>query len=85
MTIIRWAKEAAPTKGLCDWFGHDPGKWGEFRKRYFEELDRNPEAWRPLLQAALDGRITLVFGARDIRHNQAVALKEYLESKAPGR
>ncbi len=63
------------------WFGHDPAKWGEFRRRYFAELDQQPEAWQPLLRAAQEGRITLVYSARDTEHNNAVALKEYLEKR----
>jgi uncharacterized protein YeaO (DUF488 family) len=85
LAIVRWAREVAPSKGLCGWFGHDQARWTEFKRRYFEELDHNAEAWRPLLEASLDGRITLVFGAKDVRHNQALALKEYLESKASSR
>ncbi len=78
--IVEWVRDAAPSKELCRWFGHDPERWEEFRKRYRDELDRNPEAWRPLLEAARQGTITLLFGARDLEHNNAVSLKEYLES-----
>jgi len=84
--VKRWQKEVAPSRDLCKWFGHDAARWDEFKRRYFEELDRNVVAWRPLLEEARGGTITLVFGAKERRYNQAVALKEYLESKlAPDR
>jgi uncharacterized protein YeaO (DUF488 family) len=76
-----WVRPAAPSAGLCKWFGHDPVRWEEFKRMYFVELDQRTEAWRPLRDAAARGTVTLVYGAKDTRHNQAVALKEYLESK----
>ena len=76
-----WLREVAPSDGLRRWFGHDPAKWDEFRRRYAAELDERPESWRPLLEAARQGPITLLFSARDTEHNNAVALKAYLESK----
>ena len=80
-----WRREAAPSKELRQWFGHDPERWDEFKRRYFAELDASPEAVRPLRAAAREGRLTLVFGARDTRHNNAVALKQYLLQGAAGR
>ncbi len=74
-----WLKDVAPSDALRRWFGHDPARWDEFQRRYFAELDAQPEAWWPLLEAARRGTITLLFGARDIEHNNAVALKAYLE------
>ncbi len=76
-----WAKSVSPSNELRNWFGHDPGKWDEFQRRYFAELDREPEAWQTLRDAASHGDITLVFGARDTEHNNAVALKKYLEQR----
>ena len=76
-----WLKDVAPDDSLRRWFGHDPVKWDEFRQRYFAELDGKPEAWQSLLQAALQGKVTLLFGARDVEHNNAVALKAYLENR----
>jgi len=76
-----WLREVAPSDGLRRWFGHDPAKWDEFRRRYAAELDERPESWRPLLEATRQGPITLLFSARDTEHNNAVALKAYLESK----
>jgi uncharacterized protein YeaO (DUF488 family) len=74
-----WLREVAPSAELRVWFGHDPAKWAKFRRRYFRELDTRPEAWKPLLEAARRGTVTLLFSARDAEHNNAVALKEYLE------
>ena len=77
-----WVKEVAPSTELRKWFAHDPAKWKEFQRRYFSELNKKPEAWQPLSQAAHDGDVTLVFAARDLEHNNAVALKNYLEGRA---
>lgn len=76
-----WLKEVAPSNELRSWFGHDPAKWDEFRRRYFAELDADSEAWQPILSAARKGRVTLLFSASDVEHNNAVALKEYLDAK----
>jgi uncharacterized protein YeaO (DUF488 family) len=76
-----WIKDVAPSNELRQWFGHDPQKWAEFRKRYFAELDKKPEAWRPLLDAGRKGTVTLVYSAQDSQHNNAVALAEYLRRK----
>ncbi len=79
-----WLKEVAPSDRLRRWFGHDPKKWEEFRRRYFAELEARPEAWRPLLEAARAGNVTLLFSARDTAHNNAMALREFLEGKLRG-
>jgi len=76
-----WLKEVAPSDTLRRWFGHDPKKWEEFRRRYFVELDGRPEAWRLILEAARRGKVTLLYGARDTEHNNAVALGAYLRDK----
>ncbi|WP_448591663.1 DUF488 domain-containing protein [Thermoflexus hugenholtzii] len=76
-----WLREVAPSDRLRRWFGHDPRKWEEFRRRYFAELEAHPEAWQPLLEAARLGNITLLFSARDPSYNNAVALREFLEGK----
>jgi uncharacterized protein YeaO (DUF488 family) len=76
---VPWLKEVAPSNELRAWFGHQPAKWAEFRRRYFAELDANPDAvaaLRALLEP--ENRATLLFGARDEAHNNAVALREYL-------
>ena len=71
-----WLKEIAPSAELRRWFGHDPAKWAEFRKRYDAELANNPslEELRALIRR--DRRVTLLFGARDVEHNNAVVLRE---------
>jgi len=78
--IDHWLKEIAPSTALREWFAHDPKKWAAFRKRYFKELKEQSELVKQLLQLADNGRVTLVYGAKDEEHNDAVALKEYLES-----
>jgi len=82
LALEDWMKELAPSTKLRKWFGHDPEKWGEFRKRYFRELDARPEAVAALLQRCAKSKVTLVYGAKDSAHNQAVALKDYLMKKA---
>lgn len=81
LALEAWQKDVAPSANLRKWFQHDAAKWGEFQKRYDAELDGNSAAWEPLLDAARKGTITLVYGARDEEHNQAVALKAYLDRK----
>jgi uncharacterized protein YeaO (DUF488 family) len=76
-----WLKDVAPSDALRRWFGHDPQKWKDFRRRYFAELNRKPEAWQPLLEAAREGPVTLLYSARDLEHNNALALKDYLQTK----
>jgi len=79
LQLVAWSKEVAPSTELRKWFQHDRAKWDEFRKRYFRELEKNPNAWQPLLTRAKRERITLVYSAHDPEHNNAVALKEFLE------
>jgi uncharacterized protein YeaO (DUF488 family) len=81
LQLASWAREAAPSGELRKWFGHDPGKWDEFRRRYTAELDVHSSVWKPILDAARQGTVTLIFGARDENHNNAVALKNYLDAK----
>jgi uncharacterized protein YeaO (DUF488 family) len=76
-----WLKDVAPSDELRRWFGHDPGRWDEFVRRYRRELDGHPEAWTPLRDAAKRGRVVLLFGAKDEEHNNAIALQQYLEKK----
>ena len=79
--IESWLKDAAPSTELRKWFHHDPAKWDEFRRRYFEELKANPDAWQPILEAARHGTVTLVYSSHDAAHNNAVALQEFLEQR----
>lgn len=72
----------APSDELREWFDHDPDRWEEFRRRYADELEGRPEAWRELLETAREGEtLTLVYGARDREHNNAVALRDFLRKK----
>jgi len=80
LRLDAWLRDVAPSDGLRRWFGHDPKKWAEFQRRYFDELDENMDAWEPIRNAARR-RITFVYSAHDTEHNNAVALKTYLESK----
>jgi uncharacterized protein YeaO (DUF488 family) len=81
LKIEAWLRDVAPSTELRKWFGHDPAKWKEFQKRYRRELDSHPEAWRPIVTAARRGPVTLIYSSHDERHNNAVALQEYLEAK----
>jgi uncharacterized protein YeaO (DUF488 family) len=74
-----WIKQVAPSTALRQWFGHDPEKWEEFQQRYTAELMANPEGWQLLAEAARRGPVTLLFSSRDTEHNNAVALKCFLE------
>jgi uncharacterized protein YeaO (DUF488 family) len=75
-----WMKDVAPSDALRRWFGHQPERWGEFRRRYREELDGNP-AVETLRKLAAEGPLTLVYGARDEAHNDAVVLAERLRER----
>lgn len=78
LKIEAWLKDAAPSDALRKWYGHDPKKWAEFRKRYEKELLKNPEAWKPLVTAARKGTVTLVFGSKELEKNNAAALRGFL-------
>lgn len=79
--IDEWRREVAPSSELRRWFGHDPARWDEFVRRYHAELDARPECAQPLLDAGRRETVTLCFGARDREHNNAVALKSWLEAR----
>ena len=72
-----WIRDVAPSASLRKWFGHKPERWAAFRRRYFAELRINP-AVKTLQEIIAGGPVTLIYGARDEIHNQAVALAEYL-------
>ncbi|MFG1945883.1 DUF488 domain-containing protein [Nonomuraea sp. NPDC048826] len=78
-----WVRDAAPSTELRQWFGHRPERFAEFAERYRAELDAGREALRPLLDAAAEGPVTLLYSAKDTEHNQAVVLRDYLLS-GPG-
>jgi uncharacterized protein YeaO (DUF488 family) len=79
LAMKAWLKDIAPSDALRRWFAHDPAKWDEFRRRYFAELAERGDALRPILDASARGNVTLLYSAHDTEHNNAVALKEYLE------
>jgi uncharacterized protein YeaO (DUF488 family) len=83
--LDRWAKEVAPSEGLRTWFGHDPARFEEFRRRYVEELRAHQTEIGELRRYAREGTLTLVFGARDVRHNDAVVLAEVIRRGFPRR
>ncbi len=76
-----WMKEVAPSAELRKWFGHEPSRWPAFKKRYFRELDQQDDLLERLLETCSGETMTLLFGAKDCEHNNAVALKEYLEGR----
>ncbi|HEY6514584.1 MAG TPA: DUF488 domain-containing protein [Steroidobacteraceae bacterium] len=76
--ISQWMKEIAPSNELRKWFGHDPARWQEFRRRYRVELKDKRELVGQLRDVAREGRLTLVYSAHDEAHNQAVVLRELL-------
>ncbi len=76
--IDEWLKEIAPSDELRQWFGHDPARWDEFRERYRRELDAKAELLDGLRKLAAGGTVTLLFAAKDEKHNNAVVLKEIL-------
>jgi uncharacterized protein YeaO (DUF488 family) len=78
-----WLKEVAPSSELRRWFGHDPRKWNEFRRKYQVELSGRGDLLKELRQAAGEGPLTLVYSARDQEHNQAVVLRDVLKGASP--
>ncbi len=81
LVITAWLREVAPSDALRRWYAHDPAKWSEFQQRYQEELLARPREWKPLLEAARRGPITLLYSARDRVHNSAVVLRAFLEER----
>jgi uncharacterized protein YeaO (DUF488 family) len=81
LQIDGWLKDLAPSDALRKWFGHDPAKWEEFRRRYVAELERNRDTWKPILDVARKGTVTLIYSAHDQEHNSALALKAFLEER----
>jgi uncharacterized protein YeaO (DUF488 family) len=76
--IDHWLKDVAPSAELRKWFNHDPTRWQDFRRRYASELAAKPIALRSLRRLARRGVVTLVYAARDVSHNDAVALRNIL-------
>ena len=76
-SINLWLKDIAPSTELRKWFGHDPVKWKEFQKRYLLELEKNKKQGLLLKNQIKKGKVTLVYGAKDEEHNEAVILKDF--------
>ncbi len=79
--VDRWEKDIAPTTELRHWFGHDPAKWEEFLQRYRAELEDKKELLSQLREEANERTVTLLYAAKDEEHNNAVALKRYIEEE----
>jgi uncharacterized protein YeaO (DUF488 family) len=80
--LDEWIKEIAPSGELRTWFGHDPQRWDEFRKRYRSELEEHSETLKDLRRRAREGPITLVYSARDEIHNDAAVLRNVILGRA---
>ena len=76
--IDQWMKDISPSTKLRKWFGHDPSRWDEFRRRYAKEVHQHPELLDQLRSLAREGPITLVYSARDEVHNDAVELRHVI-------
>jgi uncharacterized protein YeaO (DUF488 family) len=81
LKLAAWRKELAPSNELRQWFRHDPARWEEFRRRYFAELAAREELVTEFIGQIGKGPVTLIFAAGDQQHNNAVALRDYLEEK----
>ena len=79
--IVYWPKELAPSTELRRWYNHEPGKWDEFRTRYFAELDAQPEGVGEVINFVDAGTVAFVYSSKEARYNNAVALKEYVEDR----
>jgi len=77
-SVDLWLKDVAPSMELRKWFGHDPGKWPEFKTRYRAELNKNGEQVTLLKRKIKKGKVTLIYGAKDEEHNEAVVLQTFL-------
>jgi len=79
--IDLWLKSVAPSNDLRKWYQHDPQKWPEFKKRYFGELDANEEAVHELFGLLKSGKVSFLYSTKETRHNNAAALKEYVNKR----
>ncbi len=83
--VDHWARTVSPSNALRQWYGHDPDKWAEFRKRYAEELDAQGEEVALLLEKIKVGPVTFLYGSVERKRNNALALKLYLEKRVQKR
>lgn len=75
-----WLKDIAPSSKLRQWFNHDAARWTKFKSRYFQELAQKKELLEEIrTRESAEGVVTLLYGAKELRYNNAVALKEFLE------
>lgn len=81
--IDLWLKDIAPGTELRKWFGHDPKKWPEFRKRYLKELEDKEDLLNQIEGKSRRGRVTLLYGAKDASHNNAVVIMDLLMQRVP--
>jgi len=81
LDIEDWLRDIAPSSDLRHWFGHEPDKWEEFRKRYFKELKQKKGFVAKIIEQTKKHPVTFVYSAKDREHNNAVALKEYIEKQ----
>ncbi|MGI9647102.1 MAG: DUF488 domain-containing protein [Acidimicrobiia bacterium] len=81
LRIVQWVRAAAPDRKLMKRLRRNPDEWASFKRQYFDELDANPAGWEPIARQARLGTVTLIYSLRDRRHNNAVALAEYLDSR----
>lgn len=79
LKIDAWLKQVAPSTDLRKWYSHDLEKWPEFKKKYAAELKEHPEVLKPIKEALKKGTVTLLFSSKEVAHNHATFLKEYLE------
>lgn len=82
LELDAWLKDVAPSTELRRWFAHKPERWKEFQRRYMQELDAKAEALQPLLDASKKQPVTLLYSARDVEHNSAIVLRDYLAAHA---
>jgi uncharacterized protein YeaO (DUF488 family) len=78
-SVDLWLKEIAPSTELRKWFGHDPEKWNEFQKKYVAELKKNKETVSILKEKIKEGPVTILYGARDQVHNEALVILDFLD------
>ncbi|WP_313114083.1 DUF488 domain-containing protein [Aequorivita sediminis] len=79
--LDKWMKEIAPTSDLRKWFNHKEERFDDFSKKYNKELEKHSELVTELLQKSKKNKLTLLFGAKNTKHNQAIVLKQHLEKK----
>ena len=79
--IDEWIKEISPSNELRKWYAHDPDKWNQFKEKYWKEIENQKEILLKLAKDCREGKITLLYSTKETRYNNAVALKEFLETR----